>query len=232
MFGKRSPPNTGTDRPDDAAKRRAAEALERARAERSKSASRPVVSGAPDEPQKTKSYAAPSSRLTQLSLPGAQPSGERRKLVVGRDISLSGEIKACETLIVEGQVSANLKDCKVLQINASGLYKGAAGVDRAEISGRFEGDLTVKGTLTLRATGRVSGTLRYGDMEIERGGKITGTLEELPASGEAAAASAPATAPDSAEDRRKAAGKARPAGSVTKAKDPRARTNLSESTTA
>lgn len=232
MFGKRSPPNAGTDRPDDAAKRRAAEALERARAERAKSASRPVVSGALDQPQKPQSYAAPSSKRSQLNLTGTRAPGTRapgtralegdRKLVVGRDISLSGEIKACKQLVVEGQVSANLKDCEVLQISASGLYKGAAGVDQAEISGRFEGDLTVRGTLTLHATGRVSGTLRYGDMEIERGGKIIGTLEEIPAPGDAAHAAA--------ENRPKAAGKARPAGSAAKAKDRRAPTAVSDST--
>ena len=223
MFGKRRPPNTGADTPDDAAKRRATEALERARAERSKSASRPAGAALRDQPQQPRSYAAPSSRRTQLNLPGARPVEEGRKLVVGRDISLSGEIKACEKLIVEGQVSANLKDCTVLEISASGLYEGAAQVDRAEISGRFEGDLTVKGSLTLRATGRVSGKLRYGDMEIERGGKIIGTLEEIPLAGNARDAAA--------EDRPKATGKARPAASVTKAKDRLARATVSESTT-
>ena len=140
---------------------------------------------------------------------------------MGRDISLSGEIKACEQLIVEGQVSAHLEDCKLLRISASGLYKGAAGVDQAEISGRFEGDLTVRGTLILRATGRVSGTLRYGDMEIERGGKIVGTLEEIPAAGDAPA-----------EDRPKAAGKARPAAAAARGTARPARATLPESTTA
>jgi len=223
MFGKRNPPNAGpnagADNSDDGAKRRAAEALERARAERPKGASRLVGAAAADQPRQPGSYSLPGSARAQPGPPGARPKGEGRTLVVGRDISLSGEIKACEQLIVEGQVSANLEDCKILQISASGLYKGAAGVDRAEISGRFEGELTVKGTLILHATGRVSGTLRYGDMEIERGGKIVGTLEEFPPAG--------ASAPDSAEDRPKAAGKTRSAASLTKAKDLRVQTTVS-----
>lgn len=135
-------------------------------------------------------YAPPGTRRGDPRSPGQMAETEGRKLVVGRDISLSGEIKACEKLIVDGQVEADLKDCKVLQINASGLYAGAAVVDQAEISGRFEGELTVRGRLVLRATGRISGQLCYNDIEIERGGKVVGTLEELPPPSPAKAAPA------------------------------------------
>jgi cytoskeletal protein CcmA (bactofilin family) len=101
--------------------------------------------------------------------------------VVGREISLSGEIKACEILIVEGQVEADLQDCKTLRISEAGLYKGTARVESAEIRGRFEGDLTVTAALDLRAGGRIVGSLRYGDLQVERGGKIVGTMEEIAA---------------------------------------------------
>lgn len=224
MFGKRSPPNPGAEKPDTSVERRAAEALERARAEKLNSTPGTVGAASSDTPKPPRGYTAPSSRRTPPGLPGANPMENGRKLVVGRDISLSGEIKACEQLIVEGQVSANLKDCKVLRISTSGLYDGAAEVDQAEISGRFEGDLTVKGTLILHATGRVSGRLRYGDMEIERGGKVNGTLEEIPAPSKAA--------DPAAEDRPKATAKTPSANSVTKAKDLLARAAASESTTA
>ena len=40
-----------------------------------------------------------------------------------------------------------------------------------------EGELDVENCLILRATGRINGTVRYRDIEIERGGKIAGTLE-------------------------------------------------------
>jgi cytoskeletal protein CcmA (bactofilin family) len=95
--------------------------------------------------------------------------------------------------VVEGQVKADLKDCKVLYITSSGLYEGAADVDDADISGRFDGDLTVKGTLILRASGRVSGTLRYAELEIERGGRVSGTLGDIPAPAAAAPAGTAAT---------------------------------------
>ncbi len=100
-----------------------------------------------------------------------------RKLVVGKGISLSGQIKTCEKLVVEGKVEANLTDCVTLEIAESGLFNGSAKVQDAEISGCFEGDLVVFGRLYLRSNGILEGTIKYADLEIERGGKIAGTVD-------------------------------------------------------
>ena len=108
-------------------------------------------------------------------------AGSRRTLVVGEGISLSGEIKSCETLIVEGIVEATLSDCHALDVSAPGLFKGNATVALCEIAGRFEGELKVRERLLVRASGRITGIVRYRDMQIESGGKINGSLEEIPA---------------------------------------------------
>jgi cytoskeletal protein CcmA (bactofilin family) len=104
--------------------------------------------------------------------------GEGRKMVIGREICLSGEIKSCDTLIVEGRVEADLKDCRTLEVLASGVVKGNATVERCEISGLFEGDLTARQHLLLRATGRIIGSVTYEQLEVERGGRITGRMTE------------------------------------------------------
>lgn len=108
-----------------------------------------------------------------------QDATEGKKLLVGREISLSGEIRACETLVVEGTVEAEINGTKLLDVQPSGLFKGTATVDVAEIAGRFDGDLTVRERLYVRATGHVHGTIRYRSLEIESGGRIGGTLTEL-----------------------------------------------------
>lgn len=109
----------------------------------------------------------------------AAEAAERKKLTVGRDIEVSGDIRACDRLVVEGRVEADLSDSKVLEVAPSGSFKGSAVIDVAEIAGRFEGDLTVRDRLYLRETGRVNGTIRYRGLEIESGGRIGGTLVEL-----------------------------------------------------
>ena len=105
---------------------------------------------------------------------------EHKKLIVGRDISLNGEIRTCDTLVVEGRVEAVLQDCKNIEIMAPGEFKGAAEVDVADISGRFDGDLTCRQRLIVRAGGKVLGKIRYGQLEVERGGVLSGEVEVLP----------------------------------------------------
>jgi cytoskeletal protein CcmA (bactofilin family) len=101
---------------------------------------------------------------------------EPRHLLVGRGVSLSGEITACERLIVEGKVEANLHECRDIDIAESGLFKGAATIDNAEVRGRFDGELTVRKRLLVRATGHVAGKVTYAEIEIEHGGKISGEI--------------------------------------------------------
>jgi cytoskeletal protein CcmA (bactofilin family) len=105
---------------------------------------------------------------------------ETRKLIVGREISLSGEITACDRLVVEGSVEANLANCRDIDIAESGLFKGSASIDDAEVRGRFEGTLNVRRRLLIRASGRVIGTVRYGQIEIECGGQISGDIQAQP----------------------------------------------------
>ena len=112
--------------------------------------------------------------------PPTQPrrnDADLRKLIVGREITLSGEINSCDRLIIEGSVEANLQNCHEVELAESGLFKGSATIDEIEVRGRFEGHLTVRKRLLIRATGRVSGTIRYGQIEIELGGQISGDVQ-------------------------------------------------------
>jgi len=106
--------------------------------------------------------------------------GEVRKLTVGREITLSGEITSCDKLIIEGSVEANLNNCRDVEIAESGLFKGTASIEEAEIQGRFEGNLVVRKRLLIKSSGRVSGTVRYGQIEIECGGQISGDVQAQP----------------------------------------------------
>ena len=122
----------------------------------------------------------PPSRPGEPPVVRSEIDPEARKLIVGRGITLSGEITSCEKLIIEGSVEANLSNCHDVDIAESGLFKGSASIDEAEIRGRFEGTLTVRKRLLIRATGRVSGTIRYGQIEIECGGQISGEVQAQP----------------------------------------------------
>lgn len=102
---------------------------------------------------------------------------EGKTLVVGREISLAGQIAACDKLVVEGRVEADLDKCRQLDIAPTGYFKGSAIIDEAEICGRFEGALTVHKRLRVRATARIKGSVTYGQIEVEAGGEISGDVQ-------------------------------------------------------
>lgn len=108
------------------------------------------------------------------------PGVDRKTLVVGRDISLNGQIMACDKLVVEGSVEADLSESQIIEIARHGRFKGTAVIDEADISGCFEGDLTVRKHLVVRSTGRIYGTIKYSRIEIEAGGEISGNVNVLP----------------------------------------------------
>ena len=102
---------------------------------------------------------------------------EGKTLVVGREISLAGQIAACDKLVVEGSVEADLDHCRQLDVAPSGFFKGSAEIDEAEICGRFEGTLTAHKRLRVRATARIKGSVTYGQIEVEAGGEIVGEIK-------------------------------------------------------
>ena len=129
----------------------------------------------------TDASATPSSASTgPASKPAATAETGGKRLMVGQGISLSGEITACDRLIVEGSVQVTLNETKAIEIAESGRFtNGKAEVEDAEISGTYEGELTVRNRLLIRATGKVEGTVRYGELEIERGGRLTGSVSMI-----------------------------------------------------
>jgi cytoskeletal protein CcmA (bactofilin family) len=116
---------------------------------------------------------------------GLPQDESRRRLTVGRGITVEGKVSACEHLVVEGEV--HVKDLAVrrLDILDSGLLTGPAFAQDAVIAGRLEGRLTVPGRLVVKATGHITGEIEYGALEIENGGRIEGTARPRTAEAEA-----------------------------------------------
>ena len=128
--------------------------------------------------------AKPVEATKAASIPEATnnaPSEAGNKLIVGPNIKLKGsEITDCEILVVEGRVEASMNS-RDIRIAEGGVFSGKAEIDVAEVRGTFEGDLTARKRLVIYATGRVSGTIRYGALMVEEGGSISGDVATLSA---------------------------------------------------
>ncbi len=108
-------------------------------------------------------------------------AGNDRTLTIGRGINMSGEIDSCDHLMVEGTVEAALKGAKLLEIAESGTFYGTVEIEEATIAGRFEGDITVSGRLTVKSSGVITGSIAYRDLEIETGAVVDGRMTPLKA---------------------------------------------------
>lgn len=127
--------------------------------------------------------------------PATRPEpGERRTLVVGRGISLQGTVSDAERLVVEGTVESQMIHAQELFVAQAGVFRGEVQVEDAEIAGLFDGTLTVRGSLVIRGTGRVTGEARYRRLSVEEGGQVSGRMEMLSESGNGAAPAMPRAA--------------------------------------
>lgn len=111
--------------------------------------------------------------------PAPRPTAERRTLVVGRGISVQGTVTEAERLVVEGTVEASMIHATELSIALGGVFRGEVEVEDAEIAGIIDGTLLARGSLIVRATGKVLGTARCRRLQVEDGGQITGRIEML-----------------------------------------------------
>lgn len=124
---------------------------------------------------------APTAASVMAPRPGAAMVDDvaGKRLIVGQGIRLAGEITACDRLVVEGFCEVTLNETRALEIAASGRFIGGCEVEEAEISGVYEGELTVRKRLLIRASGKVKGNVRYGEIEIERGGLLSGSVSMI-----------------------------------------------------
>lgn len=142
-------------------------------AQRVPAGARGNVSFHPDVPNR----AAEAAERAKADAP-TRADPDSKRLTVGREISLNGgEITDCERLVVEGNVEATMTGGRLLEIAKGGLFKGSVTIDNADIAGTFEGELHVNNRLTIQASGHIHGTVRYGQLEVVRGGRIDGSAE-------------------------------------------------------
>ena len=110
---------------------------------------------------------------------GNRAPAERRTMVIGRGISVHGTIQDAERLEVQGIVEAKMIHATELSIAQGGMFRGEVEVEEAEIAGTIDGTVTARGSLVVRATGRVLGTARCRRLQVEDGGQITGRIEMI-----------------------------------------------------
>ncbi len=125
-----------------------------------------------------------ATSIAQLAAqpPRPLPTTDRKasggELVIGRGIQVKGQIGACKTLVVEGELDASV-EVETLLLLEGGVFKGNAVVENADLAGELDGKLTVRGRLHLGPTARAAGEIRYKRIVIDDGGRLSGDISVL-----------------------------------------------------
>lgn len=89
--------------------------------------------------------------------------------------SLTGEIVSPGNFRIDGDVTGNVRIEGRLIIGAKGKVKGTVTCKDADIEGFFDGEMEVKGLLSLKNTSVIQGKAIFQRLSVEEGAKLSCT---------------------------------------------------------
>lgn len=116
--------------------------------------------------------------MSDFDLKKAGEIGQASCAFFGEGVVFKGSITAPEKVVVHGTVEGEIV-ARDLLVGPTGTIKGKVSVDQADIQGKVFDHIEAKVCLSLRKTGRVEGSASYGDIEIEKGGVLSGEVSTI-----------------------------------------------------
>jgi cytoskeletal protein CcmA (bactofilin family) len=107
----------------------------------------------------------------------ADISSPNNNLVIGEGVTFNGSISVPGKAVINGNVTGELTTEDLL-IGNKGQVTGNVRASQIDVHGELNQDVTCKEHLIIRSTGRVTGTLEYHEIEIQRGGQFRGNMNQ------------------------------------------------------
>lgn len=122
---------------------------------------------------------------------GKKAASAAEPTVIGRGAVIEGKVRASGPIQIDGHVDGALLIDGSVSVGPSGAITGEVAADDVVVGGRVQGKVLARGHLHVASGGSVRGEVRYGSLQIDRGGLIDGTTGQ----GEAEAVASTAVAP-------------------------------------
>ena len=103
--------------------------------------------------------------------------------IIGKQISIRGNLTGGEDLIVEGRVEGSISLGNHLTVEASGVVEADVEVEDLTVTGAVAGDIQATRSVSINTDARVVGNIRAPRVIIEDGARFRGRIEmdvELP----------------------------------------------------
>jgi cytoskeletal protein CcmA (bactofilin family) len=96
-----------------------------------------------------------------------EPSASQNRINEGTH--LTGDIVSSGFFRIDGKVEGSISNPSKVVLGKTGVIIGKLTCENADIEGKFEGNLDVSGTLTLKASAQIEGEVIVGKLAVEPG---------------------------------------------------------------
>ncbi len=128
----------------------------------------------------TLSHAAPHSEFG-LGIKGQEmlldPSFEEPETTIGENVTMKGTLVFQRLLRVDGNFEGELQSQGKLIVGPQGCIKAHIHLEEAFISGKVEGNITVKNRLVLRGRAEITGNITCATLSVDEGVLINGHVQ-------------------------------------------------------
>ncbi|MCB0455491.1 MAG: polymer-forming cytoskeletal protein [Aequorivita sp.] len=97
----------------------------------------------------------------------AEPGSAQNRINEGT--KLKGDISSTGFFRIDGVIEGNVKTPSKVVLGKTGVIIGTLTCENADIEGKFEGNLQVSGTLSLRSSAVIEGDVTVGKLAVEPG---------------------------------------------------------------
>ena len=131
----------------------------------------PATARTPEPIRTTPPAPTPIASPAPVVNPPAPPA------VIGRSMTIIGDIRAAQELIVEGEVDGVLESQSMLTVGPNGKVKGNIRAQEVAIFGSVQGNVEVTSKISIRDQGSLVGDIRGAGIRIDDGAYFKGSVD-------------------------------------------------------
>ena len=131
------------------------------------------------EPEPVRSAASPAPpRPEPAPTPVyAPPPASKQSATIGAAMSIKGEIRAREELLVDGEVEGSLESQSLITVGPSGKVKANIQAREVVIYGSVRGNVEVSEKIAIREQGSLIGDIKSAGISIDDGAYFKGSID-------------------------------------------------------
>ncbi len=110
--------------------------------------------------------------------PMATREPEHVKTIIGERITINGDIRGNENLVIEGSMQGKIElDKNQITVGPKGRVEAEIQANNVTISGRLTGNIQASGTVKINKDANFSGTIKAKNISVEDGAYLKASIE-------------------------------------------------------